>query len=414
MLNHKVTLNEIDKIKKLTKVDKDYRIKNLRYFNEVGFPNKKLEDWKFSDLREIISKNFKKFKFQTKKSKNEKVNYIKDFDHNFILNINGELIKSNFKFEKKNKLKIDKFKNKNFSEKKELNSLVNLNYALSDKGYYLKVEENYKFKKVLVIYNLFTDDLNGNFINSRNEIKIGKNSEMHVIEFVLNNSNKKFFNNVYENVKLKDNAVLKKIYVHNKKSEGYFHKFAENDLSNGSNFSYYIFPTGAKFNKFDLKFNLNGENSSCNLNAATFLDFKEHQEIKSRINHLAPNSKSYQKIKNVVNSQSKGVYQGKIYVKDIAQKTDAYQLSKAILLSDESEFDSKPELEIYADDVRCSHGSTSGSIDEDAIYYLMSRGLNRKEAVKLLIDAFLIEIIDQIKSNSIKSFLKQKLGEQII
>ena len=121
MLNHKVTLNEIDKIKKLTKVDKDYRIKNLRYFNEVGFPNKKLEDWKFSDLREIISKNFKKFKFQTKKSKNEKVNYIKDFDHNFILNINGELIKSNFKFEKKNKLKIDKFKNKNFSEKKEYN-----------------------------------------------------------------------------------------------------------------------------------------------------------------------------------------------------------------------------------------------------------------------------------------------------
>jgi Fe-S cluster assembly protein SufD len=89
----------------------------------------------------------------------------------------------------------------------------------------------------------------------------------------------------------------------------------------------------------------------------------EHQEIKTRINHNAPNCQSYQKIKNVLNDESKGVYQGKIFVKNIAQKTDAYQLSKALILNDAAEFDAKPELEIYADDVKCSHGSTSGSID---------------------------------------------------
>ncbi len=413
MLNYKIDLSEVDKIKEINKIEKDYRIKNLQHFNEEGFPNKKKEDWKFLDLREIISKNFKKFEFQTKQIKEKKINYIKDFDHNFIVNINGELITSNFKYEKNSEIKIEKFKNDNFSEKKEINSLVNLNHALSDKGYYLEIKDNYKFNKVLVVYNLFTCELNENFLNFRNKINLGKNSELHMIEFVLNDSNKNFFSNTYENFTLQDKAVLKNIYIHNNKSKGYFHKFAENELSEGSDFLYYIFPTGAKFNKLDLKFNLNGENSICNLQSAAFLDKNEHHEIKSRVNHLAPNSKSYQKIKNVVNSNSKGVYQGKIFVKDIAQKTDAYQLSKAILLSDKAEFDSKPELEIYADDVKCSHGSTSGSIDEDAIYYLMTRGLNRKEAVELLIDGFLNEIIEQIKSKSIKDFLKYKLSEQI-
>ena len=156
-----------------------------------------------------------------------------------------------------------------------------------------------------------------------------------------------------------------------------------------------------------------GEESECKVIAATFLDQNNHQEIKTKVNHLAPNCKSYQKVKKVVSDGSKGVYQGKIFVKDIAQKTDAYQLSKAILLGENSEFDSKPELEIYADDVKCSHGSSSGSIDEESIYYLMSRGLNKIESTKLLVEGFLSESIDTIKSATIKKFLQNKLLSQI-
>ena len=118
------------------------------------------------------------------------------------------------------------------------------------------------------------------------------------------------------------------------------------------------------------------------------MDKEEHQEIKTKINHLAPNCKVFQKIKNVLENNSVGVYQGKIFVKDIAQKTDAYQLSKALILNDMAEFNAKPELEIYADDVKCSHGSSSGSIDEDAIRYLMTRGIERSKAKKLLINGF--------------------------
>ena len=133
----------------------------------------------------------------------------------------------------------------------------------------------------------------------------------------------------------------------------------------------------------------------------------EHQEIKTRINHLAPNCKSYQKIKNVLENASNGVYQGKIFVKDIAQKTDAYQLSKALILDDQAEFNAKPELEIYADDVKCSHGSTSGSLDENAIYYLMTRGIELKVARKLLIDGFLNEIFENIPDEKLKNFLEK-------
>ena len=163
----------------------------------------------------------------------------------------------------------------------------------------------------------------------------------------------------------------------------------------------------------DIECNLVDENSKCNILSGLFLNKDEHQEIKTRINHLAPNCKSFQCVKNVLGPDSKGIFQGKIFVKDVAQKTDAYQLSKALLLNDDAEFNSKPELEIYADDVKCSHGSTSGSVDEDSLYYLMTRGLSRHEATKLLIKGFLNDVTEFIKSPSIKKFIENKLEEKI-
>ncbi len=411
--NFKINSKEIDKIKKISKEERNFRINNLNLFNKKGFPNKKQEDWKFSDLREIVGKNFKKLNLKKVTTKLKKVSLIKEFDHNYIIAINGELKSSSFEFEKKTKINIKKFQNDNFSQDKKNNSLINLNYALAESGYHIDVQENYKFNKVLIIYNFYTNDLKDNILNSRNKIKIGKNSELHTIDLIINNSKNKFINNVYENVVLENNAVYKNICIQNDKSQGYFHKFSQNELSSKSNYSSFIFPSGSNFNKLDLEFNLIGKNSECTLQAASFLKKSDHQEIKTRINHLAPSCKSYQKVKNVLSSDGQGTYQGKIYVKDIAQKTNAYQLSKTLLLSDSSEFNSKPELEIYADDVKCSHGASSGSVDEDSIYYLMSRGLSRKESVRLLIDGFLNEVVDMIKSNSIKNFVKSKLEGQI-
>ena len=181
---------------------------------------------------------------------------------------------------------------------------------------------------------------------------------------------------------------MKSIIIQKTKSNGYFYKSVTASQGYNSTYQNFILSSGLEFNKLDQSISLSKENSTCFILSGLSLGENEHQEIKTQINHFAPNCKSYQKIKNVLDGGSHGIYQGKIFVKDIAQKTDAYQLSKALLLDDKAEFNAKPELEIYADDVKCSHGSTSGCIDRDAIHYLMTRGINLPEAKKLLINGF--------------------------
>jgi len=412
MQNFEINSSTIDKIKKITNEEKNFRNQNLDFFKSVGFPNKRLEDWKFSDFKDIINKNFEKLDVQKSTNNTQQINLLQDFDHNYIFLINGNLSSSNFDFEEKNKIKINIYEG-NTDYQISKNPLVCLNHALAEGGYSLEVDNNYKFKKSLVIYNFFTKDINNKILNSKNRILINENSELHVIEYTINESQFNFISNVHENIILKKNSKLKNLHLQNNKSNGFFHKFVRNKLFENSDYSNLIFSSGLKFNKLDIECDLVENECNCNIMSALFLNKDEHQEIKTRINHLAPNCRSYQKVKKVLNSESKGIYQGKIYVKDIAQKTNAYQLSKALLINDNAEFNSKPELEIYADDVKCTHGSTSGNIDEDSLYYLMSRGLNREDSIKLLIKGFLNDIVESIKSHSIKSFVEKKLEDQI-
>jgi len=408
--NININTSQINKINKITSEEKKFRIKNLELFKSAGFPNKRYEDWKFSDFKNIVDTNFKILNTNKVSSIDKKIDLLKDFEHNYIFLINGNLHISNFDYEKKEKIKLKSYNN-SFNYKESDNPMVCLNHALAEDGFSLEIEKNYKFKKILVIYNLFTKNLKNKILNIKNKIKLNENSELHIMDYTINES--KFINNTYEEIILEKDSKFKNIYIQSNKSNGFFHKFLKNRLSLNSDYSNLIFSSGLKFNKLDIECDLADENSSCNILSALFLNKNEHQEIKTRINHLAPNCKSFQSVKNVLSPDSKGIFQGKIYVKDIAQKTDAYQLSKALLINDDSEFNSKPELEIYADDVKCSHGSTSGSIDEDSVYYLMSRGLSRAEATKLLIKGFLNDVIEFIKSPSIKKFIENKLEENI-
>ena len=172
----------------------------------------------------------------------------------------------------------------------------------------------------------------------------------------------------------------------------------------------FILSSGSDFLKNEINCNLNGKYSSAFINGVFDLKDNKHHEIKTNINHLIDNTKSYQLIKCILENQAKSVYQGKIFVNSNAQKTDGYQLSKAILLNEETEFNAKPELEIYADDVKCSHGSASGSLNENSIFYLMSRGLNYKQAKELLLSGFLLDVIEKITDLEIKKLVKKIIG----
>ena len=388
------------------------RKKSFELFLETGLPNKKDENWKFSDLNFIISKNFKQISISDDFKFDKKIRFINDFDHNYITLINGVYKSCDIRFEEKEKVKIESFKSfDNFTNEKG-NNLYNLNKALSSGGFSLEVQKDYKCKKPIVIYNYFTSDLDNKIINNSNQIKLSQNSELTLIEYNMSEKSK-FFKNTFENINIEQGSLLKSITIQKNKSNGYFYKNISGIQDYNTSYQSFILSSGLKFNKIEINMNLEKENSTCYILSGLSLGKDEHQEIKTRINHLAPNCKSYQKIKNVLENDSTGVYQGKIFVKDIAQKTDAYQLSKALILDDQAEFNAKPELEIYADDVKCSHGSTSGSIDEDAIHYLMTRGIKLPIAKKLLINGFLNEIFENIPEEKLKTFLEKSIMEQV-
>ena len=404
---------DIKNIKNISSPEKKMRQESLKLFNNVGFPNKRSEEWKFTDLNKIISENFKKLAPINALVNKKNIKLIKNFEHNYIILINGMRSENNFKHEEKNKINISDYKSESIQIKDSKNPLINLNNALSQGGYFLEVSENYKLKKPLIVYNFFTEDLKNQIINNKNLIILNNKCEINIIEINFDDSRDNFIFNNCTDISIGENSLLKNYSIQGCNSKGFFYKFIKGNLKKNSKYEDYIFTSGLKFNKIEEEINIDGEEGSCTIQSALFLEKDSHQEIKTLINHLKPNCKSYQKIKNVLNENCIGAYQGKIFVKDIAQKTDAYQLSKALLLKDTSEFNAKPELEIYADDVKCSHGSTSGSMNEDSIYYLMTRGLSRKSAIELLTKAFLLEIVNSISNIDIKKFIEENLDRQI-
>ena len=403
---------DIKKISSSSKKEELYRKENFDLFLKNGLPNKKNENWKFTDLNFIIKKNFKKLTNNDNFEFDKKVELINDFDHNYIILVNGIFKSYDIKFEDKDKLKIESLNSLENINNQSNNNLHYLNKALSLGGFNLEVQKNYKCKKPIIIYNYFTSNLDNKIINNSNKIKLNQNSELTLIEFNIGEKSK-FLMNTFEKINIEKNSSLKSIIIQKTKSDGYFYKNISSSQDQNSSYQNFILSSGLKFNRLDININLEREKCNCFILSGLSLGENEHQEINTKINHLAPNCKSYQKIKNVLEDNSHGVYQGKIFVKDIAQKTDAYQLSKALILNDQAEFNAKPELEIYADDVKCSHGSSSGSLDEDAIHYLMTRGIELSNAKKLLINGFLSEIFENIPEEIIKNFLEKCIKEQI-
>ena len=404
---------KIEKIKDLSSEEIDVRKKNLELFYQRGFPNKKDEDWKFSDLNIILNKNFNSIANNDFLPKDKDFKLIDEFEHNFISLLNGKFISSDFSYEENNKILIENFNYKNELNSDKKNSLYFLNNALAMGGFSLEVSKNYKLKKPLVIYNNFSNSLKETIINYKNSIILNENTELNLINYINNSSKENFMVNTVENIKMKKDSSLNNILINNSKCNGYFYKYVKSDLEKGSSLENYLISSGLKFNKLDIEINLDEEHSKTSIFSALNLINNQHQEIKTRINHNAPHCNSYQKVKNVLNNESTGVYQGKIFVKNIAQKTDAYQLSRALILNDKAQFNAKPELEIYADDVKCSHGSTSGNIDLNSIHYLKSRGIPEKEAYQMLISGFLGEILEKLSEGKLKNFLIEKLERQI-
>ena len=400
-------------IKNLSLSQKDIEIKkfSLDNFINKGFPNRKEEDWKFSDLNQIINKNIGELSFYNDYTSTNKVDtsvFVDGLEHNKIVFINGIIEKIDFDYEKKCKIEIidqsetiNKFDNNN--------SLSDLNNAFTNKCFKIVIKTGYQLLKPLIIYHTTNSKIWSKNINLRLDFELQDDSCLRLID-LFNDTSEKNFLNIFYNFNLKEDAILKNYKVdklENKNIKYSFNNIVQNKNTISETF---ILSSGSNFFKSEINCNLKGEHSSAFVNGIFSLDKNKHHEIRTTINHLTENTKSYQLIKSVLEDSSKAVYQGKIYVNSVAQKTDGYQLSKAILLNKDSEFNAKPELEIYADDVKCSHGSASGSLDEDSVFYLMSRGLNYNQARELLINGFLLDVVEKITDSEIKNLIKNMIG----
>ena len=407
----KIDFEKILKISNFSEKDIKFKKDQLDKFIENGFPGKRLENWKFLDLNQIINKNIENISFYNDYSTTNKIDtsiYIDGLEHNKIIFINGRIEKIEFSYEDKNQIEIyDDIKSEdNFSVK---NSLINLNNAFSNKYYKILVKKGYSIKKPLIIYHLTNEKMKSKNINLRLDFELEENSSLKLIDF-FNDITDKNFMNIFYNFKLKNDSILKNYKIDKSLNQNLKYSFNNIDQEKNSISETFIFSAGSNYFKNEINCNLSGEYSSAFINGIFSLKNNQQHEIRSTVNHLVENTKSFQLIKSVLGKNSKAAYQGRIHVDSKAQKTDGYQLSKAILLDETSEFNAKPELEIYADDVKCSHGSASGSLNEDSIFYLMSRGLNYKQSKELLINGFMLDVVEKITDSEIKNLIKNMIG----
>ena len=407
----KIDFEKILELSDFSEKDIGYKKDHLNKFIENGFPSKKQENWKFLDLNQIIKKNISELSFYNDYSKTNKIDtsiFIDGLEHNKIIFINGRIEKIDFNYEDKNQIEIDddiEIKD-NFDYN---NSLISLNNAFVNKYYKILVKKDYSLKKPLIIYHLTNEKVKSKNINLRLNFVLEKNSSLKLIDFFNDTSDKNFMN-IFYNFNLKKDSILKNYKIDKSLNKNLKYSFNNIDQEENSISETFIFSSGSNYFKNEINCNLKGEYSSAFINGIFSLQGSQQHEIRSTVNHLVENTKSYQLIKSVLGKNSKAVYQGRIFVDPKAQKTDGYQLSKAILLDETSEFNAKPELEIYADDVKCSHGSASGSLNENSIFYLMSRGLNYKQSKELLINGFMLDVVEKITNTEIRNLIKNIIG----
>ena len=407
----KIDFNKIQEVSNFSIRDIEIKKSFLNKFIKNGFPNRKQENWKFLDINQIIINNISDLSFHNDYSIENKIDssiFIDDLEHNKIIFINGRIEKIDFSYEDKKQIEIieDSYTN---DKSENDNSLIDLNIALSNKHFKILIKKGYSLEKPLIIYHLTNEKMKSKNINLRLDFELEKNSSLKLIDFFSDDSEKNFMN-IFYNFNLDRDAILKNYKIDKSLNKNLKYSFNNINQKQNSISETFIFSAGSDYFKNEINCNLSGEYSSTFINGIFSLDDNKQHEIRTTINHLVENTKSYQLIKSVLGKNTKSAYQGRIYVDSKAQKTDGYQLSKAILLDETSEFNAKPELEIYADDVKCSHGSASGSLDDNSIFYLMSRGLNYKQAKGLLINGFLLDVLEKITDVEIKDLFKRMIG----
>ena len=233
------------------------------------------------------------------------------------------------------------------------------------------------------------------------KVKLEEGAELLLLE--RHDGDGAYWKNMLTEIEVGANARLTHIRLVQDGAEGVNTNMVQIHQAQDSLYNGFTLNIGGKLTRHEIHAIIDGSNAALHLNGLNLLKGEQHGDTTILIEHKAPHAQSNQFYRSILDDKARGVFQGKVHVHQIAQKTDGYQLSNAILLSPEAEMDTKPELEIYADDVKCSHGATTGQMDEEPLFYLRSRGLTEKDARQLLIEAFVDEVVEKIGDDAFQA-----------
>jgi len=394
-------------------------------FAAVGLPNKKTEDFKYTNIRSYLQEDYI--------AKHGKILVgVQDFeplltdDFVSVVLINGKYvpeysrlkklpegvaIKSLFKaLEEGDQIAIKQF---NAGLATTANPLAMLNTALAGDGIFISIPENFSCPIPIHIANICTGEVKSLY-NPRHLVYLHTNAELTLIEshHSVKQTGKTFTNSATE-FYIENNASLENYILQD-----------EDVLSQRNDVRHFTVNTGSRMNSVTISLDggmvrndptvfINGENAEVHLNGLFVVKEDHHTDNHTMVEHRAPNCFSNELYKGVIADNATGVFNGKILVYRDAQKTNAYQSNKNILMGDKATINTKPQLEIYADDVRCTHGTTTGVLNEEALFYMRSRGLNEKLAKNILLQAFAKEVSNTIKNETFRNLIEQKIEQNI-
>lgn len=408
----------------------DVRSEAIKQFETEGFPSKKDEAWKYTSLNSILKQDYSVFpKRDNQISYNDiKKYFIHDIDTYKIVFIDG-VYSSHFSETTHDEIDVclmssalakPKYRpviENYFNKVATKDGLTSLNTAFCHEGAYIHIPKNKLVAKPIQILHFSTGNESAVMLQPRNLIVVDENSHVQIIE---------------RHQSLTDNAVLTNSVTEifaNKRSIVDYYKI-QNDNEHASLIdntfinqeqesfaSVHTFSFGGKLTRNNLRFYQNGERIDSTLKGVTILGNNQHVDHNTLVHHIEPNCESHQDYQGIFGDSSTGVFNGKVLVNKEAQKTNAFQANNNILLSDKATINTKPQLEIFADDVKCSHGCTIGQLDESAIFYMQSRGIPEKEARALLMYAFGNSVLSSVKIPEIKqritTIIANKLGVNI-
>lgn len=383
---------------------------------EKGLPSRKNEEYKYTNLSKILERNFGEFEGNLASGKDLK-SLVPALSDNQLVFVNGVLSQELSKHNLPKGISIENIEDSNFAVSNEIDSTTDayllLNTSSLKAGVVLNIAKSAVIESPIVLIHITDSSKNQAVAHPRVLINSEENSQATIAELFIGLGDALSFTNAVTEINCATRSNTTFIKVGNDNANQLHVGNTQVNVAENTVFNSITANFGGKMVRNNLHIALNGSNSEANLDGLYITDNKEHIDNHTVVDHKVPNCNSNELYKGIMNGSSKGIFNGKIFVRQDAQVTNAFQSNKNILLSDNATINTKPQLEIWADDVKCSHGCTTGKLDKEQLFYLRARGIGEHSAKLMLLDAYANEVIEKIKDENLRTYVQEILHNKI-